>query len=117
MTRDVQLVKDLVARVPAFEDHYESHVFNEDGVLPHVFFWDVTQATVDSFLGNEDEPDWRSTLEFLEEQSALGVPEIDEVIVTSFLNSLPFPGKPGHELVEHLGPVLAAKFARVRPAG
>ncbi|WP_236064415.1 hypothetical protein [Streptomyces poriferorum] len=117
-TPDVQLVKDLVAEIPAFEDLYETHVFNQDGVLPHVFFWDVTQETVQSYLGlDADAPDWRRTLRFLEEQSAQDVPGIDEVVVTSFLEYLPFPGKPGHEIVGELGPVMAAKFAKVRPAG
>ncbi|MDP5314403.1 hypothetical protein [Streptomyces poriferorum] len=117
-TPDVQLVKDLVAEIPAFEDLYETHVFNQDGVLPHVFFWDVTQETVQSYLGlDADAPDWRRTLRFLEEQSARDVPGIDEVVVTSFLEYLPFPGKPGHEIVGELGPVMAAKFAKVRPAG
>ncbi|WLQ50653.1 hypothetical protein P8A21_25645 [Streptomyces poriferorum] len=117
-TPDVQLVKDLVAQIPAFEDLYETHVFNQDGVLPHVFFWDVTQETVQSYLGlDADAPDWRRTLRFLEEQSARDVPGIDEVVVTSFLEYLPFPGKPGHEIVGELGPVMAAKFAKVRPAG
>ncbi|THA73052.1 hypothetical protein E6R60_25690 [Streptomyces sp. A0642] len=115
---DVRLVKDLVAAVPAFEDLYATHVFNQDGVLPHVFFWDVTQETVRSYLGlDADAPDWRRTLRFLEEQSTRHVPGIDEVVVTSFLEYLPFPGKPGHEIVGELGPVLAAKFAEVRPAG
>ena len=115
---DVRLVKDLVAEIAAFEDLYETHVFNQDGVLPHVFFWDVTQETVRSYLGlAADAPDWRRTLRFLEGQSARNVPEIDEVVMTSFLEYLPFPGKPGHEIVGELGPVLAAKFAKVRPAG
>ncbi|MER6114782.1 hypothetical protein [Streptomyces sp. NPDC001743] len=115
---DVRLVKDLVAAVPAFGDLYETHVFHQDGVLPHVFFWDVTQETVRSYLGlDADAPDWRRTLRFLEEQSTRNVPGIDEVVVTSFLEYLPFPGKPGHEIVGELGPVLAAKFAEVRPAG
>ncbi|MEU5658086.1 hypothetical protein ABZ802_21090 [Streptomyces sp. NPDC047737] len=119
MTADVQLVKDLVSRIPEFEDLYESHVFDENGtVLPHVFFWDVTQETVQSYLGADaDAPDWRRTLTFLEAQSARGVPGIDEVIDTSFLEYLPFPGEPGHAIVEELGPVLAAKFTRVRPSG
>ncbi|MFE9780944.1 hypothetical protein ACFYPA_22660 [Streptomyces sp. NPDC005775] len=128
MTPDVRLVKDLVAEVPAFEDLYATHVFNQGGVLPHVFFWDVTQETVRSYVGPEadagaradalaDAPDWRRTLRFLEEQCARGVPGIDEVVVTSFLEYLPFPGKPGHEIVRELGPVMAATFAKVRPAG
>ncbi|MEU7968927.1 hypothetical protein AB0D09_36660 [Streptomyces sp. NPDC049097] len=51
MERDVQLVRDLVAASPGFEGLFDAHVFNEDGVLPHVFFWDVVQETVASFLG------------------------------------------------------------------
>lgn len=124
MTPDVRLVKDLVAAIPAFEDLYATHVFNQGGVLPHVFFWDVTQETVHAYLALDADadadapgPDWRRTLRFLEEQCARGVPGIDEVVVTSFLEYLPFPGKPGHGIVGELGPVMAAKFARVRPAG
>lgn len=117
-TPDVRLVRDLVARVPEFEEMYESHLFNQDGVLSHVFFWDVVQETVRSYLGDDpDGPDWHRTLAFLEEQSALGVREIDEVIVTSFLDDLPYPGQPGHGIVRHLGPVMAASFARIRPSG
>ncbi|MFC3575994.1 hypothetical protein ACFOZ0_22440 [Streptomyces yaanensis] len=119
MSGDLQLAEDLVARVPEFEELYEAHVENEGGmVLSHVFFWDVTQATVDSFLDAQPgAPDWRSTLQFLEEQGRREVPEINEVIVTSFLNNLPFPGQPGHGIVEQLGPALAEKFAKIRPSG
>ncbi|QNP65049.1 hypothetical protein [Streptomyces genisteinicus] len=117
-TPDVQLVRDLVAQVPGFEEMYESHMFDQDGVLPHVFFWDVVQETVRSYLGQDPEaPDWRRTLDFLDERLALGVKEADAVIVTSFLNDLPFPGEPGHDIVRSLGPHLAAAFARIRPAG
>ncbi|MFC9326188.1 hypothetical protein [Kitasatospora sp. NPDC057015] len=117
MNRDVRFVRDLVARIPAFDDLYRSHVFNEDGVLAHVIFWDITLATVASYLGDEDEPDWRSTLPFLEEQLSLGVPEISEVVVTSFLNYLPWPGEPGHGIVRELGPAMARSFASIRPSG
>ncbi|MCX5142553.1 hypothetical protein [Streptomyces sp. NBC_00338] len=126
MTPDIRLVRDLVAEIPAFEDLYATHVFNEDAVLPHVFFWDVTQETVRSYLGLDgdedgdeggDALDWRSVLRFLEERSSRGVPEIDEVVVTSFLAYLPFPGKPGHGIVRELGPVMAAKFTAIRPGG
>jgi hypothetical protein len=115
MTPDVQLVEELVMRLPAFEDLYESHVFNEDGVLPHVFFWDVTQETVASFLGDEDAPDWRATVAFLEEQFGAAEPKAREVVVTSFLDSLPFPGQPGSDLTRYLGPQLTSKLAELRP--
>ncbi|MCZ4099792.1 hypothetical protein [Streptomyces sp. H39-C1] len=118
MTRAVQLVRELVARIPEFEDLYVSHEFNNEGVLPHLFFWEVVGETIDSYLGKDSGlPDWRKTLLFLEDQSSLGISEVNEIIVTSFLDKLPFPGSPGCGIVEHLGPVMAGKFARIRPAG
>ncbi|MFJ8130699.1 DUF7674 family protein [Streptomyces hydrogenans] len=116
-TAGVQLVHDLLVHVPAFRDAYESHVFRQGGVLPHVFFWDVVQGTVRSYLAEEAEPDWRRTLDFLEERSRRGDTAVDEVIVTSFLGDLPSPTEPGHGIVQQLGPVMAAKFVRIRPGG
>ncbi|MFJ4869201.1 hypothetical protein [Streptomyces sp. NPDC088757] len=114
----VQLVSDLVARIPEFREAYETHVLYQGGVLPHVFFWEVVQDTVRSFLGEDPAaPDWRRTLAFLEEESRRGVLGVDEVIVTSFLGDLPSPHEPGHALVHRLGPVMAGKFARMRPLG
>ncbi|MEU3619019.1 hypothetical protein ABZ725_42875 [Streptomyces sp. NPDC006872] len=116
MERDVQLVRDLVVAEPGFEGAFDAHVFNEDGVLPHVFFWDVVQETVASFLGG-DKTDWRLTLRFLEEQFRLDVPEVAQVVTTSFLFNLPWPDQPGHSLVDHLGPTMSARFAAIRPSG
>ncbi|MFE6226531.1 MULTISPECIES: hypothetical protein [unclassified Streptomyces] len=113
----MQLVHDLLAHVPAFRGAYESHVFRQGGVLPHVFFWDVVQGTVRSFLAEDGEPDWRRTLDFLEEQIRRGDSAVDEVIVTSFLGDLPSPQEPGHGIVGQLGPVMAARFGRMRPRG
>ncbi|MFB7513754.1 hypothetical protein [Streptomyces sp. NPDC056144] len=112
----VQLVSDLVTRIPEYRGAYESHLFSQGDVHPHVFFWDVVQGTVRSFLGEDPyAADWRRTLAFLEEQCSRGVIDIDEVIVTSFLGDLPSPQEPGHALVHQLGPGLAAKFVRIRP--
>ncbi|WP_435059360.1 hypothetical protein [Streptomyces sp. bgisy060] len=117
-TPSVQLVSDLITRIPEFRGAYETHVFRQGDVLPHVFFWDVVQDTVRSFLGEAPgAADWRRTLAFLEEQSARGVFDIDEVIVTSFLGDLPSPHEPGHAIIHQLGPVMAAKFVRIRPLG
>ncbi|MFD4137111.1 hypothetical protein [Streptomyces goshikiensis] len=86
-------MRDLVAVAPGFEDLFDAHVFNEDGVLPHVFFWDVVQETVASFLGGSG-TDWRVTLRFLEEQPGRDVPEVGQVVTTSF-RYLPWPDQPG----------------------
>ncbi|MFF4171269.1 hypothetical protein [Streptomyces sp. NPDC001744] len=118
VTPGEQLVSDLVTRIPGFRGAYETHVLRQGGVLPHVFFWDVVQDTVRSFLGEDPAaPDWRRTLVFLEEEVRRGDHGVDEVIVTSFLGDLPSPHEPGHAIVHRLGPVMAAKFARVRPLG
>ncbi|MFF1719862.1 hypothetical protein [Streptomyces sviceus] len=116
MERDVQLVRDLVAAAPGFEDLFDAHVFNEDGVLSHVFFWDVVQETVASFLGG-NKTDWQVTLRFLEEQLRLDVPEVTTVVVTSFLFNLPWPDQPGYGLVDHLGPAMSARFGAIRTSG
>ncbi|WP_406474173.1 hypothetical protein [Streptomyces sp. NBC_01615] len=118
MSGDVKLVEDLVARFPILEDSYSAHVFNEDGVLPHVFFWDFLQDVVNSFvLQDPDAVDWRSVLVFLEDQLRKGIPEVNEVICTSFLWYLPHCGDPGYGLVAHLGPAMACKFQEIRPRG
>ncbi|MFI0823419.1 hypothetical protein ACH4Q7_03060 [Streptomyces roseolus] len=122
-TSGVRLVHDLVVHVPSFQDAYDSHVFRQGDVLPHVFFWDVVQGTVRSFLtrtgaGAEGAAaDWRRTLDFLEERCGRGDAVVDEVIVTSFLGDLPSPHEPGHGIVLQLGPVMAARFGRMRPRG
>ncbi|MFF8262670.1 hypothetical protein [Streptomyces virginiae] len=113
----VRLVEDLVAQVPGFEDAYECHVFNENGVLAHVFFWDVVQDTVRSYLGegDPDGPDWCVVLAFLEEETRRRVPGAIEVIVTSFLYDLPYEGEPGFGVERHLGPAMKAKYLQLRP--
>lgn len=125
-TSSVQLVSDLVARVPGFRDAYDAHVFSQGRVQPHVFFWAVVQDTVRSFLGQDGGQDgdqdgcavdWRRTLDFLEEQSRRGEAGVDDVIVTSFLGDLPHPYEPGYGIVGELGPVMAARFLRLRPGG
>ncbi|WP_343241999.1 hypothetical protein [Streptomyces sp. SID13666] len=102
--------------MPGFEDLFEAHLYNLEGVLPHLFFWEVVQETVASFLGG-DETDWRVTLRFLEEQHRLDVLEVVQVITTSFLYSLPWPDQPGYGLVDHLGPTMSVRFAAIRPSG
>ncbi|MFF7811921.1 hypothetical protein ACFZCF_08375 [Streptomyces sp. NPDC007945] len=113
----VRLVRDLVAHVPSFQGAYDSHVFRQGDVLPHVFFWDVVQGTVRSYLAEGEAADWRRILDLLEERCGRGDAAVDEVIVTSFLGDLPSPHEPGHGIVLQLGPVLAARFGRMRPRG
>lgn len=40
--------------------------------------------------------------------------EVREVVVTSFLDDLPYPGEEGHAVVEELPGALAAKYRELR---
>lgn len=117
MTSDVQMVETLVSRFPALQDAYESHMDGRmDVPVPHVFFWEVFLDVRAAFLaGDSALLDWRAVLDFLESQVERGDPAVNEVIMTSFLWYLPWPGQPGHELTTMLGPVLTAKLKLMRP--
>lgn len=114
---DIALVKELVTAVPEFEDLYEADEFNNGGVLPHVFFWDMTQEVLESYR-EDHSPDavWRRTIAFLENRLGRSA-EADTVIGTSFLYSLPWPGTLGYGIVDELGPKLRQMFSSVRAGG
>ncbi|GAA3247038.1 hypothetical protein ACFO1B_50980 [Dactylosporangium siamense] len=104
--------------VPGFREHLEVHIENEGQLLSYMFFMlDVAPATIASYLGDEDEPDWRLTLAFLEDRLALEHVEDGFLVNTAFLPYLPGPQQPGYGIVAELGPLLKERFAVVRPAG
>lgn len=121
----VDFLDRLVERFPELAEDYEDRVENNGGALPHVFFGDVTDAVVAAYChdaegGKETEYarlDWRGLLGFFEETYPAAPLRVKEVIVTSFLLDLPWPKQPGYGLAGCLGPVLAGKFAEVRPGG
>lgn len=118
MTSAASMVEALVAQFSAFEDAFESHVFNQDGILPHLFFGEVEEAVVGAFVaGGADELDWRAVLSFLEEQWRQEIPDVKSVISASFLWDLPHPGVQGYDIVKHLPPAMAQEFQRIRPRG
>lgn len=66
---------------------------------------------MDAYKQHGAEPlDWRSVLEFLEAHFDRGHREVDEVVVTNFLDSLPGPSHPGHALVGELPERLRKRF-------
>jgi hypothetical protein len=118
MSSDVDLAEALASRFHVFQDVYESYLDAASGTIPEAFFWEVAQDMVAAFLAGDGALlDWKAVLAFLESQAALGDPDVNEVIAGSLLWYLPWPGQPGHELTTMLGPVLAAKFKRIRPQG
>ncbi|WP_262403295.1 hypothetical protein [Actinomadura sp. CNU-125] len=58
MGTDVQFVQDLVAEFPFFEETYDAHCYPDEDVLPHVVFWDITQAVVRAYLAHRTRTPW-----------------------------------------------------------
>ncbi|MFD0857230.1 hypothetical protein ACFQ07_33815 [Actinomadura adrarensis] len=118
VSSDIKLVQDMVARFPSFQDLYECHIENNGEILSHVIFWDIVQDVIKAYLEQgESVLDWQAVLDFLEGEMQIGDSGVRSVIVTSFLEALPFPGAPGHEIVEHLGSLMSEKFHEIRPSG
>jgi len=117
MNDDAHLLEDLVERVPALRKTYEIHVANEGGVLAHLLMADVFDDVMNAFQGTDEadpDLDWRAVLAFLEERLAGGDLAAARLIVTSFLDYVPYPGRPGHDLAAELGPVMARRLAALQ---
>ncbi|HEY5400418.1 MAG TPA: hypothetical protein VIL16_34035 [Trebonia sp.] len=98
-----RLIGELIEVTPEFRELYEEHLRDNYGeVLPHVLFWEFTQAIVASYLTNGES--WKAALGIIEGAFGSGDDYTDGVISASFLESLPCRGEPGAEIVDFLGP-------------
>lgn len=118
---EVRLVERLVARVPGLRQSYDEHVADNDVLMPHVYFGDVTRWVVADFEATRDRPDatggWRDVIEFLEEEYPASDDDAKAVIEQSFVENLPYPGEPGYGIERHLGPELASIYRDERSPG
>jgi len=111
--------------VLALRDRFEplrpivaEHLADNAGVLlPHVVFWDLTQAVVAAFDRPGSPLDWPEFLRFLDREYAAGDAYLRGIVEVSFLENLPYPAEPGHAIVDALPAGLRTAFDRVRPAG
>ncbi|WP_155123424.1 MULTISPECIES: hypothetical protein [unclassified Actinoplanes] len=104
----------LLAALPDFDYVYSNNIEAYDRFSPGLFFWEVVQATVRSYLGDQDEPDWRSTLDFMESAVRSGSQDERKAVGFHFLWNLPNRGDPGHDLVGELGPELTRILTRMQ---
>ena len=112
------LVKALVDRFPGLNPIYREHLNDNNQVLlPHVLFWNLTRAAVDSFLGQEPHLDWLDLVTTLDDEYEGGDSYVRGIVEASFLENLPYPGERGYEIVKSLPNGLRAGFCRLRPAG
>ena len=112
------LVQDLADRFEPLRPIHAEHLAENGGeVLPHVLFWDITQAVVDAYLRPESPLDWSEFLKVIEREYRDGDAYLRGIVEVSFLENLPYPHEAGHGIVESLPPLLRTTFNRVRPAG
>ncbi|GAA2860002.1 hypothetical protein Acy02nite_56130 [Actinoplanes cyaneus] len=109
-----KIARALLSTFPDFDYVYVNNVEAYGEFAPGLFFWEVVQVTVRSYLGDRDEPDWRSTLDFMEAVARSGGQEERKAVAFHFLWNLPNRGEPGHELVGELGPELTRVLDRVQ---
>ncbi len=117
-----QFIQDLVRRFPRLQGTYDAHLYNMGELLSHGFFQigsgnddGITDLIVRSYLGEQNEVEWREALAFLDEYYAQGDRDVFTVIVTSFLDYLPYPNQPGFQIMDELSASMRAKLQELRP--
>jgi hypothetical protein len=110
MTARAEFVEDLVRRIPSLKPVYERHMSENDELLAHIFFGDLTRFVIsehrETLRSGTSRPALDSVLEALEAGLAEGDPDVGEVIVVSFLENLWQAGDDYETLVKRLGPQL-----------
>jgi hypothetical protein len=112
------LIREIVERFGNLDPIYRTHIGDNNGeTLPHVLFWDLTNAIVRSFLGTDPHLEWRDFLLFLDDEYRRGDSYVRGILEVSFLENLPYPNEAGSGIVESLPVGLRNVFDRIRPAG
>jgi hypothetical protein len=109
-----KIASALLSTFPDFEHVHFNNIEAYGEFAPAMFFWEVVGVTVRSYLGDRDEPDWRSTLDFMEAVVRSGGPDERKAVAFHFLWNLPNRGEPGHDLVGELGPELTRVLTRLQ---
>jgi hypothetical protein len=87
----IAFVGHLVWRFPELSEVFAEHVYDEEGVLPHVFMADVERFAEALLVSAPDR--LASLLLTLEEGYASGDPAVTNLVDVSFVESLPYPGE------------------------
>ena len=113
----VAFVDRVTAAVPALLRLAAENEYGDRGdVLVHGFLGDVAFRELDNYRsgGPVAMEEVRTVVALLETE--LGADRgVDEAIAVSFVENLPYPGEPGADLVDLLGPQLRAELQRQRP--
>ena len=113
----VDYVRNLVRLVPSLLPAMDEHLKDNDEMLPHVFFGDLTRVVVNmQKMSDEnqryDDHDLDAILQYLEEGIKSTSPEIRELISASFIENL-VPGLPHiTSLKTRMGRELKSQYMR-----
>lgn len=114
---DVRFIRQLVDEFPGLRPALDEHVEDNYGeVLAHPFLADALRlvlATLDDGPRRVPGLDVQRMLEYLERRFTEGDEDLQELISTGFLESLPRADEPGHRVRAMLGPTLRAEAERV----
>lgn len=84
MTTIKLLIERLLAAVPDLRPVYDEHISDNDDLLPHVFFGDVTRFAIE----NAATPNVANLLAVLDEGLCDADAEVREVVLASFVENL-----------------------------
>lgn len=113
---EVAFVDRLVRAVPALGPLVDDNrAGNHNDVLPHMFLGDVTRREVDNHRSANPvaQLEVRTVIDALEAEFGRD-DGVDNAIAVSFVENLPYPGEPGADIVNLLGPKLATELRRQR---
>jgi uncharacterized protein (DUF433 family) len=110
--RQVAFVGALTYTFPVFTPLFQEHLESLEGeVLSHIYMTEA-EAWLESEIGTRRDI-VASVFAWLEAQYAEGDPDVRELLSESFIENLPYPGRPHSELRELLGPTMAARDAEL----
>jgi hypothetical protein len=105
---EIAFVRELAVRFPGLGAPLAEHIEENFGeVLPHVFFYEITEYAV-SLANSEELPqrrELRALLNYLEETYG-SQEQLQELISVSFLENLPRPDEAASHIRAMLGPHL-----------
>ena len=78
----------MIRQTPDLKPAYDEHLKNNDELLPHVFFGDVTRFVITKIESSENHEMIAKLLEYLEEGLQSGDEEIENLIGVSFAENL-----------------------------
>ena len=115
--RTISFVRSMAARFPGLEPVLAEHIKDNQEILPHLFFGDMTRYALSSVrVGRPDQtPELHRLLDLLEEAFSGGDEELQELIAVSFLENLQSTGDKGAHIITMLGPNLTKQWHLIWP--